>query len=228
MSQSDKDFITRIQVSQLVTLDPSEDFYAQAFGSSGIPAAAAHTRGRRRENALQKMAAQVERIVSNAKAREQEKGSQGSPKSRIDPQLTNLKYAGVSHLQGALGKVSGRSYKAAPRQLLQVEHDHISKEDAATAKQAAQLGREALGINQGAGVVKRDPLTRRETLMLLEVIYDRVLRIEQLKRAMPEDPAIQSAWYVPGDVHTIERLSRLDGLPGARRSTLRRRPYGRL
>ncbi|KAG9097677.1 hypothetical protein FRC07_010751, partial [Ceratobasidium sp. 392] len=177
MSQSDKDFITRIQVSQLITLDPSEDYYAQVFGSAGIPAAAAHTRGRRRENALQKMAAQVERIVSNAKAREQEKGSQG-----------------LSHLQGALGKVSGRSYKAAPRQLLQVEHDHISKEDAATAKQAAQLGREALGINQGAGVVKRDPLTRRETLMLLETIYDRVLKIEQLKRAVPEDPAIQSTW----------------------------------
>ncbi|QRV74092.1 topoisomerase II-associated protein PAT1 [Ceratobasidium sp. AG-Ba] len=191
MSQSDKDFITRIQVSQLVTLDPSEDFYAQAFGSSGIPAAAAHTRGRRRENALQKMAAQVERIVSNAKAREQEKGSQG-----------------VSHLQGALGKVSGRSYKAAPRQLLQVEHDHISKEDAATAKQAAQLGREALGLNQGVGVVKRDPLTRRETLISLEAIYDRVLKIEQLKRSMPEDPAIQSTWYVFDDV--LEQRAYLD------------------
>ncbi|KAG8744199.1 hypothetical protein FRC10_010665 [Ceratobasidium sp. 414] len=177
MSQSDKDFITRIQVSQLITLDPSEDYYAQVFGSAGIPAAAAHTRGRRRENALQKMAAQVERIVSNAKARELEKGSQG-----------------LSHLQGALGKVSGRSYKAAPRQLLQVEHDHISKEDAATAKQAAQLGREALGVNQGVGVVKRDPLTRREALMLLEVIYDRVLKIEQLKRIVLEDPVMQSTW----------------------------------
>jgi hypothetical protein len=106
----------------------------------------------------------------------------------------------VSHLQGALGKVSGRSYKAAPRQLLQVEHDHISKEDAATAKQAAQLGREALGNNQGAGVVKRDPLTRRETLIFLEAIYDRVLKIEQLKREVPEDPVIQAMWYVAGDV----------------------------
>jgi DNA topoisomerase 2-associated protein PAT1 len=83
MSQSDKDFITRIQVSQLVTLDPSEDFYANSLGSSGIPAAAAHTRGRRRENALQKMAAQVERIVNNAKAREQEKGAQSMFKLRF-------------------------------------------------------------------------------------------------------------------------------------------------
>ncbi|KAB5594970.1 DNA topoisomerase 2-associated protein pat1 [Ceratobasidium theobromae] len=181
MSQSDKDFITRIQVSQLITVDPSEDFYANSLGSSGIPAAAAHTRGRRRENALQKMAAQVERIVNNAKVRELEKGAQGA-----------------SHLQGALGKVSGRSYKAAPRQLLQVEHDHISKEDAATAKQAAQLGREALANQSGpgAGIVKRDPLTRRETLMTLEGIYDRVLKIEQLQRAPPppEDPTAQAQW----------------------------------
>ncbi|CCO28442.1 DNA topoisomerase 2-associated protein pat1 AltName: Full=Decapping activator and translational repressor pat1 [Rhizoctonia solani AG-1 IB] len=181
MSQSDKDFITRIQVSQLVTLDPSEDFYANSLGSSGIAAAASHTRGRRRENALAKMATQVERIVNNAKARELEKGAQS-----------------VSHLQGALGKVSGRSYKAAPRQLLQVEHDHISKEDAATAKQAAQLGREALG-NQpgaGAGIVKRDPLTRREALLTLEAIYDHVIKIEQLQREAPssEDPMVQTKW----------------------------------
>ncbi|CUA78151.1 5'-3' exoribonuclease 2 [Cryptococcus neoformans var, neoformans JEC21] [Rhizoctonia solani] len=181
MSQSDKDFITRIQVSQLVTQDPSEDFYANSLGSSGIAAAASHTRGRRRENALQKMATQVERIVNNAKARELEKGAQSA-----------------SHLQGALGKVSGRSYKAAPRQLLQVEHDHISKEDAATAKQAAQLGREALG-NQpgaGAGIVKRDPLTRREALITLEEIYDRVLKIEQLQRTppSPEDPVAEAKW----------------------------------
>ena len=34
MTQSDKDFITRIQVSQLVTSDPyTEDFYAQVYGS---------------------------------------------------------------------------------------------------------------------------------------------------------------------------------------------------
>ncbi|KAF8739057.1 Topoisomerase II-associated protein PAT1, partial [Rhizoctonia solani] len=181
MSQSDKDFITRIQVSQLVTLDPSEDFYANSLGSSGIAAAASHTRGRRRENALAKMATQVERIVNNAKARELEKGAQSA-----------------SHLQGALGKVSGRSYKAAPRQLLQVEHDHISKEDAATAKQAAQLGREALGNQPGAGVgvVKRDPLTRREALLTLEAIYDRVIKIEQFQRAAPssEDPPAQEKW----------------------------------
>ena len=59
----------------------------------------------------------------------------------------------IHSLQGALGKTAGRSYKAAPRQLLQVDtngatdpahaHGHISKEDAkehaaGAAKEAAQ------------------------------------------------------------------------------------------
>jgi DNA topoisomerase 2-associated protein PAT1 len=73
----------------------------------------------------------------------------------------NLAYFVALHsLQGALGKTSGRSYKAAPRQLLQVDagnaspnvspaHAHISKDDAehrdGAAKEAAKLGREALG-----------------------------------------------------------------------------------
>lgn len=63
-------------------------------------------------------------------------------------------------LQGALGKTSGRSYKAAPRQLLQVEGassptlshatptGHISKSSIhheGAAEEAAKLGREALG-----------------------------------------------------------------------------------
>jgi DNA topoisomerase 2-associated protein PAT1 len=93
MTQSDKDFITRIQVSQLVTQDPyAEDFYAQvfnaihqsrtgnsrghqkvlSFGNSGgigiIPSQ--ERRSGRRENALNRMQVQIERIVNNAKKRE--------------------------------------------------------------------------------------------------------------------------------------------------------------
>lgn len=68
-------------------------------------------------------------------------------------------YLAANHgLQGALGKTSGRSYKAAPRQLLQVNqsnaatHAHISREDAirehgeGAAKEAAKIGVEALGV----------------------------------------------------------------------------------
>lgn len=96
MTQSDKDFITRIQVSQLVTQDPySDDFYAQAYGAimrsrMGLPGAdervlkfgsgggiglgVAPKGSHRRQSAMQKMEQQVERIVSNARRREEEKG----------------------------------------------------------------------------------------------------------------------------------------------------------
>lgn len=76
----------------------------------------------------------------------------------LSPTLSTSK--ALHSLQGALGKTSGRSYKAAPRQLLQVDassatisgtHPHISKEDGnGAAQEAAKLGREALG--QAAGV----------------------------------------------------------------------------
>ena len=95
MTQSDKDFITRIQVSQLVTQDPyAEDFYAQVysavirsrmgletdervlkFGSGGgVGLGIAQKGAGRRPNAMQKMEQQVERIVTNARLREKEKG----------------------------------------------------------------------------------------------------------------------------------------------------------
>ena len=91
MTQSDKDFITRIQVSQLVTQDPfADDYYAQVFASlrsrisgeehivkfgksGGVGMGLAQKGSGRRANALHKMEAQVERIVRNARLREKEK-----------------------------------------------------------------------------------------------------------------------------------------------------------
>ena len=99
MTQSDKDFITRIQVSQLVTQDPyADDFYAQVYGAimrsrmglqsqdervlkfgsgGGIGLGLASKGGSRRPSAMQRMEQQVERIVSNARKREEEKGLHG-------------------------------------------------------------------------------------------------------------------------------------------------------
>ena len=96
MTQSDKDFITRIQVSQLVTQDPyADDFYAQVHGaiirsrmglgsedervlkfgaSGGVGLGVSQRGGNRRPNAMQRMQQQVERIVNNARRREEEKG----------------------------------------------------------------------------------------------------------------------------------------------------------
>lgn len=96
MTQSDKDFITRIQVSQLVTQDPyADDFYAQVYGAilrsrmglqssdervlkfgsgCGVGLGLGQKVPGRRQSAMQKMEAQVERIVNNARLREKEKG----------------------------------------------------------------------------------------------------------------------------------------------------------
>jgi hypothetical protein len=75
--------------------------------------------------------------------------------------------APANSLQGALGKTAGRSYKAAPRQLLQVDpsnsssHAHISKEDTirqhgeGAAKEAAKIGAEALGFTADVSALFR-------------------------------------------------------------------------
>ncbi|KAG6891608.1 hypothetical protein C0992_002647 [Termitomyces sp. T32_za158] len=209
MTQSDKDFITRIQVSQLVTQDPyADDFYAQVYGAilrsrmgiqaqdervlkfgsgGGVGLGLAQKPGNRRPNAMLRMEQQVERIVNNARKREEEKGLHS-----------------FHSLQGALGKTSGRSYKAAPRQLLQVDaatpggsptlpqgHAHISKDSVhnskeGAAQEAAKLGREALG-NAGDtdGLIRKEPLSHRQILVAVESLYDVVLKTENIKRNEP-------------------------------------------
>ena len=99
MTQSDKDFITRIQVSQLVTQDPyADDFYAQVYGAiirsrmglqsqdervikfgsiGGVGLGLASKGSSRRQSAMQRMEQQVERIVNNARKREEEKNLHG-------------------------------------------------------------------------------------------------------------------------------------------------------
>ncbi|KZO98741.1 hypothetical protein CALVIDRAFT_417017 [Calocera viscosa TUFC12733] len=95
MSQGDKDFITRIQVSQLVTEDPyADDFYAQVFGAIvrarigegaageavikfgdvGVGMGIGRGAGRR-EKAMKRMRQQVEKLVQHAKNREKEKSA---------------------------------------------------------------------------------------------------------------------------------------------------------
>jgi len=163
------------------------------FGSSGGVGLGMGQKGAgRRPSAMQKMEQQIERIVNNARQREQEKPSSHS-------------------LQGALGKTSGRSYKAAPRQLLQVDpsnsptHTHISREDTirkhgeGAAKEAAKIGVEALGVTADPdNTACEDPLTTKEALKILEHLYDLVLDIEQLRREQSslneEDPEEVGTW----------------------------------
>ncbi|KAI8996589.1 topoisomerase II-associated protein PAT1 [Trametes punicea] len=228
MTQSDKDFITRIQVSQLVTQDPyADDFYAQVYGAilrsrmglptsedrvikfgsgGGVGLGLGQKVPGRRQSAMQRMEAQVERIVNNARLREKEKSS-------------------LNNLQGALGRTAGRSYKAAPRQLLQVDASnvsaspsmshasaaHISKADAAkaqemgegAAREAAKIGREALGnASDPTSLIRRDPLSHREALVKLEQLYDLVLDLEQRRRDQPN----------PDEVEEFEQCALIDQL----------------
>lgn len=204
MTLSDKDFITRIQVSQLVTSDPyTDDFYAHIYTAlrggtnSGLmgkqpmntdqkpeAAAAAPTPAKggrqrkqqtsRRETAMMRMQQQVERIVQNRKDRI-EKSTQGVA------------------LEGALGRVSLSSTKT-PRQMLQV--DALKEEPNGTRKgeeegtgHAQDAVRQALkGASLGndqSGQQKRPPLTKLEVLSILENLYDLVLSLEQSRRNAP-------------------------------------------
>ncbi|KAG8878839.1 hypothetical protein FRB97_002166 [Tulasnella sp. 331] len=214
MTQSDKDFITRIQVSQLVTNDPyAEDFYAQVFSSfvrsrlggpeggqksmlkfangagvgTGVPG---HRGAGRRENAMARMQAQVEKMISNARAREHGKSS-----GTVNPAL-----------QGALGNVSGRSNKAAPRQMLQVSSNGATaspsfaaalpvrthEEHHRVAQAAGKLGREAMNVDPSDTVTRKAPLTHRQAQIAVESIYDSLLAIEQMNRDAPPGDDIES------------------------------------
>ncbi|KAG8949444.1 hypothetical protein FRC04_008543 [Tulasnella sp. 424] len=218
MTQSDKDFITRIQVSQLVTEDPySEDFYAQVYssfvrsrmGASGLQQKSmlkfaggagvgvgvpGHRGAGRRENAMARMQTQVERMVKNAQTRQKD--------------VTHT--ATGNPLQGALGKISGRGNKAAPRQMLQVNTGGVSASPSlANAKPvgsqqdhnqlteaAGRLGREAMNVADQGSIDRQPPLTHRQIQVAIERLYDTLLSIEQSNREIPpqDDEEAREAW----------------------------------
>ena len=205
MSGADKDFITRIQISQLVTSDPyTDDFYAHVFFAvrggarkvvvpdGSVEAIQQHknaeTSGKgaprkltRHENAMLRMQQQVERLVDNRKKREA-KGA-------------------VSSQSGTLGRVSLVTANK-PRQMLQLINQpgeapgshaapaaHNQEDAVRMALQDAALG-DAARAPQSA---TRKALTRRESLAALERLYHLVLQLEQLRRepSTPENTAAQ-------------------------------------
>lgn len=225
MSNSDKDFITRIQVSQLITDDPyADDFYfhimaaiknarqhailaainqgqqASLVGSvqttmqetqGGMNAGATPQNGNRRptrrENAMNRMAQNVQRLVDSAKKR-------------------NANTPTTLSLDGALGKIATRT-RSAPRPLLQVtptasatsvptssnlmtDADTSSASPTPNTNPSQDKGESLL---TGAGLVAKSnehattegPLTHRQTLAIIERLYDTVLDLEQLRRIQP-------------------------------------------
>ncbi|KAF8975815.1 hypothetical protein BGZ46_008813 [Entomortierella lignicola] len=170
MTQSDKDFINRIQISQLVTDDPyADDFYCQVYTAlrnrhlqqMGIPgnmmdSAAGQNDNRRRTNVRteQRMQQQVQRIVSDAKR---------------NPKRTNVT------VEGALGKIAVNSVLN-PRQLLQVSKRGSTNDVAA-------------GGNSPKPPSPGPVSTKSHTVLgWIENVYTYVLALEQMRRQQPPPP----------------------------------------
>ncbi|GAA5914092.1 hypothetical protein JCM6882_001845 [Rhodosporidiobolus microsporus] len=256
MSNSDKDFITRIQVSQLVTDDPyADDFYfhimAAIKASRGLPVpgmgplappppgpngppggpqqnGGGNRRNRGRENAMNRMAQNVQRLVDSAKKRN----------------ANNVGAGSTLALDGALGKIATRT-RSAPRPLLQVKPSSaLSPAGASPAASSAavptvgegspDLSKGAQGQQQqgpstgqsllkGAGLITTSassagaaatatststssgvPLSYRATLSIVETLYDCVLDLEQLRRIQPQLHAAAGGLQQQLDGMTVE------------------------
>ncbi|CAG8520229.1 10080_t:CDS:2 [Acaulospora colombiana] len=181
MTQSDKDYINRIQISQLVTDDPyADDFYYQVYTAirtrqqqpqmsafspqAGGTGFMGHERGRHRsrgsESGLLKMQQQVLRIVNDA---------------RRKPKMTQLS------LEGALGKIALNSVRN-PRQILQVSskntdaHNHAGPSNNGSVHQHHKTPSiSSYGITD-----------HRKVFRSIENIYTAVLTLEELKRSQPQ------------------------------------------
>lgn len=118
-----------------------------------------------------------------------------------------------------MGRTSGRSYKAAPRQLLQVDSTSSTNSDNAggSATNGNSAGADLAKYLNGAtadvrispalldvshpdlqmnGVVKKDPLTYKESLRILEHLYELTMHIDSHRRTIPAetDVAMTAIW----------------------------------
>ncbi|KAK8850480.1 hypothetical protein IAR55_004398 [Kwoniella newhampshirensis] len=189
MGSSDKDFITRIQLSQLATADPyTSDFYAQVFsalkrsrmaaegqgdGPTVVPVAAGlglgvggpvgNRFGKMGSNTMQKLSTQVKKLVEN--------------------RAQHQKVMNTAALQGALGRVT-RGNAAAPRPVLAIPTSNKPEHRAAS------------HLNEQTGI-HRAALTRKQIMFALEELYDAVLELEQMRREAPPPTAMQEieVWH---------------------------------
>lgn len=209
MTPRDKDFITRYQLSQIVTDDPyNEDFYFQVYKiiQRGITASESNKdsiakaylehsghrlggRYKRTDVALQRMQSQVEKAVTVAKERPQKN------KDGLD-----------SAKEGVLGKISATRNSKAPRKQLQIPA-HKEDSPAPSAQSNSSVLDEVAESLQGvdinskrrrssyalsSSVDQRTVLTRsggrKFILSLIETVYEEVLELEaQLRQGQQPD-----------------------------------------
>lgn len=181
MGNSDKDFITRIQLSQLATSDPySSDFYAQVFsalmrqqapvdgpkGPNIVQAAPgmgfgvggpANRFGKMGNASMQRLATQVRKLVASTAKRQQNMSNDA--------------------LQGALGRVPARrGAQATPRPVLNVGNNNNNNKSAHPHRPMQQLNTSS---------ETRPALTRKQVMYALEELYDMALDLEQMRRDAP-------------------------------------------
>ncbi|CDO96580.1 unnamed protein product [Kluyveromyces dobzhanskii CBS 2104] len=218
MTPRDKDFITRYQLSQIVTDDPyNEDFYFQVYKiiQRGVTASESNKdsiakaylehsghrlggRYKRTDVALQRMQSQVEKAVTVAKERPQKsKGGLDSAK------------------EGVLGKISATRNSKAPRKQLQIPtHKEDSPSLSSQSSSALDEVSESLqGVDINAkrrrssyalssSVDQRSVLTRsggrKFILSLIETVYEEVLELEAQLRSgqQPDSTKLWEALHI--------------------------------
>ncbi|WAR60350.1 hypothetical protein PtB15_9B289 [Puccinia triticina] len=191
MSQGDKDFITRIQVSQLVNpshgqagFDPyADDFYFHVYSAIRASRVAAQHQAHTAVAGRRAQAASSDERIS-----QDYDGIGGLEPVRnsraVERRLTRLS------LEGALGKISLRT-RSAPRQMLQVQP--TSSDDLTTAAggenhPGALAGSLPNTTPIGAG---QPAMRHRQILMSLERLYSTVLEVEQLRRTQPSAQSLE-------------------------------------
>ncbi|WWC92252.1 uncharacterized protein L201_007206 [Kwoniella dendrophila CBS 6074] len=186
MGSSDKDFITRIQLSQLATADPyTSDFYAQVFSALkrsriiaesgqnendqqtvvqvgaglglGVGGPVGNRFGKMGQNTMTKLSTQVKKLVEN--------------------RAQHQKVTNTAALQGALGRVT-RGNAAAPRPVLAIPTSNKPE------------NRPASQLNHQTGV-HRAALTKKQVMFALEELYDAILELEQMRRDAPPPTAME-------------------------------------
>ncbi|WWC65060.1 uncharacterized protein I303_107674 [Kwoniella dejecticola CBS 10117] len=189
MGSSDKDFITRIQLSQLATADPyTSDFYAQVFSALkrsrmmaegqgenptvvqlsaglglGVGGPVGNRFGKMGQNTMTKLSTQVKKLVEN--------------------RAQHQKVANTAALQGALGRVT-RGNAAAPRPVLAIPTSNKPE------------NRPASHLNEQTGI-HRAALTKKQIMFALEELYDAILELEQMRRDAPPPTAMEEieVWH---------------------------------
>ncbi|CAO3649659.1 unnamed protein product [Cunninghamella echinulata] len=175
MTQHDKDFIQRIQLTQLASGDPyADDFYFQVYSSLRMRAAGINNnnankpasngtrngRGRREDNMMQRMQMQIQRIVNDAKRR---------------PKQTQVT------LEGALGKITTLSTRN-PRQTLQVTEKKPTQDGDPVSPKSTDDHTQSIHPKSKKGNSLND---RRRIMNIVESLYYKVLELEQMRRQGP-------------------------------------------